>query len=127
MVGRAKYTEMYQAATGPGTLEIFEWVGHDVLANGEGQNHSKYLIADGKAVIVGSFNLDPRSRYLNTESVVVLENASEAAKYTAAFNEGLTTAYSLYVSPEQAKELGVPKDLEDQFKLELLKILNPLL
>jgi phosphatidylserine/phosphatidylglycerophosphate/cardiolipin synthase-like enzyme len=40
-------------------------------------------VIDGRTVIVGSYNLDPRSEHLNTEVAVVLEDPVVAAELKA--------------------------------------------
>jgi phosphatidylserine/phosphatidylglycerophosphate/cardiolipin synthase-like enzyme len=40
--------------------------------------HSKIIVIDGKYSIFGSLNLDPRSVWLNTETIVVIESAEFA-------------------------------------------------
>jgi len=42
--------------------------------------HTKALVADGKTLFVGSYNLDPRSTWLNTEQGVLVENATLAGQ-----------------------------------------------
>ncbi|MBO4480569.1 MAG: phospholipase D family protein [Alphaproteobacteria bacterium] len=42
--------------------------------------HSKTIVFDNKISWIGSFNLDPRSTYYNTENVVVFESAEFARK-----------------------------------------------
>ncbi len=41
--------------------------------------HAKSMVIDGKVAVVGSFNLDPRSANLNTESVTVIYSKEVAA------------------------------------------------
>lgn len=59
-------------------LHLYEWQGHKFHM---GTLHAKYAVFDKKNVIVGSFNLDPRSRNLNSESVLWTENADLAQKF----------------------------------------------
>ena len=40
--------------------------------------HAKSMVVDGKISVVGSFNLDPRSAHLNTESVTIIHSADVA-------------------------------------------------
>ena len=40
--------------------------------------HAKSMVVDGQIAVVGSFNLDPRSANLNTESVAILHSAPVA-------------------------------------------------
>ncbi len=42
--------------------------------------HSKTIVFDDKISWIGSFNLDPRSAYYNTENVVIFESSEFAAK-----------------------------------------------
>jgi len=42
--------------------------------------HTKALVADGRSLFVGSYNLDPRSTWLNTEQGVLVEDATLAAQ-----------------------------------------------
>jgi phosphatidylserine/phosphatidylglycerophosphate/cardiolipin synthase-like enzyme len=40
--------------------------------------HAKSMVVDGQIAVVGSFNLDPRSANLNTESVAILHSVPVA-------------------------------------------------
>lgn len=51
--------------------------------------HAKTFAMDGQRVFVGSFNLDPRSAALNTESGLVIDSVPMAAQIAAAFAEQL--------------------------------------
>jgi putative cardiolipin synthase len=62
--------------------------------------HSKIAIVDRTRAFVGSFNLDPRSLYLNTEMGLVVESPELAAAMSAGIGESLTDiAYQLELSP----------------------------
>ena len=50
------------------------WTGEDSVAN----LHSKGAVIDGRYVIVGSFNTDPRSLWLNTEVVLLVHSEALA-------------------------------------------------
>jgi putative cardiolipin synthase len=47
--------------------------------------HTKALAVDRTALFVGSYNLDPRSTWLNCEQGVLVENAALAAQLEAIF------------------------------------------
>jgi len=47
--------------------------------------HTKALAVDGKTIFVGSYNLDPRSTWLNCEQGVLVENATLANQLEAIF------------------------------------------
>lgn len=52
--------------------------------------HAKTFSVDRSRVFVGSFNLDPRSRSLNTEMGVVIESPTLANMLSGAFDRGIT-------------------------------------
>jgi putative cardiolipin synthase len=52
--------------------------------------HTKAFLIDRKALFIGSFNFDPRSAYLNTESGIILESEELAREFAAAVNTALT-------------------------------------
>jgi len=56
--------------------------------------HAKVVIVDRSTLIVGSMNLDPRSRMLNTEVAVRIENPVMGEELSALFDEA--------VSPDQS-------------------------
>jgi cardiolipin synthase C len=47
--------------------------------------HTKALAADGNVLFVGSYNLDPRSTWLNCEQGVLVEDAALAAQLSGIF------------------------------------------
>lgn len=66
--------------------------------------HAKAVVVDRKVVLIGSMNLDPRSRQSNTELAVLIESAALGDQIGALFEDA--------VSPEQAfsVELATPGD-----------------
>lgn len=60
-------SELRPSVTGSGTLQR-------VLSSGVSL-HAKAIMLDGKAVLIGSMNLDPRSRLSNTEVAVLIDSA----------------------------------------------------
>ena len=83
IVGRDYYDDMLAVNEEPavrscdgGGVQIWEWQGRRPGATGptEGTIHAKYAVFDRRVSIVGSYNLDPRSRGLNNETVIVFEN-----------------------------------------------------
>lgn len=58
--------------------------------------HSKVAVVDGERLFIGSFNLDPRSLYLNTEMGMVVESAQLAETIATDIAGALSkTAYKL--------------------------------
>ena len=53
----------------------------------EGTIHAKYAVFDRRISIVGSYNMDPRSRTLNSESAIVFENENLSRQLADMFYE----------------------------------------
>jgi len=49
--------------------------------------HAKAVVVDGKSVLIGSMNLDPRSRQSNTEVALLINSSTLAEQLTTLFNE----------------------------------------
>jgi phosphatidylserine/phosphatidylglycerophosphate/cardiolipin synthase-like enzyme len=101
-------------------VELWEYQGPESL-------HAKAAVIDGETVIVGSFNLDPRSESLNTELAVVMRDAETARSLLATMDEHLTRAVRIDERgwPEGASEPypGVPR--KKVAKLRLYRLLTP--
>ena len=54
--------------------------------------HAKSMVVDGKIAVVGSFNLDPRSANLNTESVTVIHSEEVAQHLLKRLDEEMGSA-----------------------------------
>jgi putative cardiolipin synthase len=54
-------------------VELREYKGPDVL-------HGKSIVIDGRIALVGSYNLDPRSHFLNAEAMCLIEDAEIARR-----------------------------------------------
>ena len=83
IVGRRYYEEILAVNNEPaiqscdgGGVQIWEWQGRRTGAAGrtDGTIHAKYAVFDRRVSLVGSYNLDPRSRSLNSETAIVFEN-----------------------------------------------------
>lgn len=63
-------------------IELYEYFGSDCL-------HSKSFVIDDEISIIGSFNLDPRSQNLNTETMGVFYHSELSKLLTDGMNENL--------------------------------------
>jgi len=102
-----------QGATDGRGITIREWQGAPF---GEGTLHAKMGIFDGVEAIVGSYNLDPRSERLNSETAIALRSDALAG----ALERWFTTEYvakSAAITPEQAAEFRRPDDADRMFEL----------
>jgi len=94
-----------------GSVQIWEWYGwrYDQAQQTEGTIHAKYAVFDRRYWLVGSFNLDPRSEKLNSETAVVFESDILSAELAEIFYEN-DLAYSRKITPEDANEFNEPTD-----------------
>jgi putative cardiolipin synthase len=78
--------EVYELRPDSGYLKK-DWASE--LGSSRAALHSKVLVLDRERTFIGSYNLDPRSAYINTE-IAVLINSEELAEMIAEFmDEGV--------------------------------------
>jgi putative cardiolipin synthase len=126
LVGRGYYKELLAvndtaevaACNRPDAgLRIWEWVGQgpDEAERNQGTMHSKFAVIDGQRGLVGSYNLDPRSERLNSETALVFLQPDLAGQLRSTFlNSDLT--YGREVTPEQAAEFESPASVIERFR-----------
>ncbi len=51
--------------------------------------HTKALVVDGQVSVIGSYNMDPRSKYINTETCVIIHSPVFAARLSAYLRQDL--------------------------------------
>jgi phosphatidylserine/phosphatidylglycerophosphate/cardiolipin synthase-like enzyme len=73
---------------------------------------------DRRRSLVGSYNLDPRSEKLNSESAIVVEQAELSGQLARKVLEH-DLKYSRKVTPEIAAEFADPKDVIYYFRKEI--------
>ncbi|MBW2458940.1 MAG: phosphatidylserine/phosphatidylglycerophosphate/cardiolipin synthase family protein [Deltaproteobacteria bacterium] len=94
-------------------LEIYEWSGAPF---DEGTLHAKFMVTDGTEAIVGSYNLDPRSERLNSETALALRSDVIGGKLQHRFEKELLPK-ATRITMEQAKSFRKPKGLDAKFEL----------
>jgi putative cardiolipin synthase len=117
MVGRSYYKKILvinedtAAKKSDGSVQIWEWYGwrYDQAQPTEGTIHAKYAVFDRRYSLVGSYNLDPRSEKLNSETAVVFESDILSTELAQIFYEN-DLAYSRRVTPKDAREYDDPTD-----------------
>jgi len=63
--------------------------------------HAKTFEIDGEKIFIGSYNVDQRSRNLNTEMGVVVESPTMAQQLAASFKQNMTDrAYQVKLAPD---------------------------
>jgi phosphatidylserine/phosphatidylglycerophosphate/cardiolipin synthase-like enzyme len=126
LVGRGYYKDLLAVNDSPEVaacanpeagLRIWEWVGQaaDEATRGQGTMHSKYAVVDGTRSLVGSYNLDPRSERLNSETAVVFLQPELSSALRSAFLDG-DLRYGREVSAEQAAQFEAPASVVERFR-----------
>jgi putative cardiolipin synthase len=134
MVGRSYYREILtvnedlSAKKSGGSVQIWEWYGqrYDQAHQTEGTIHAKYAVFDRRYALVGSYNLDPRSEKLNSETAVVFESDILSDGLAQIFYEN-DLAFSRRVTPEAANEFKEPTDVLYRLRKEFGGLFEPLL
>jgi phosphatidylserine/phosphatidylglycerophosphate/cardiolipin synthase-like enzyme len=80
--------------------------------------HSKFAVFDRRRSLVGSYNLDPRSEKLNSESALVVEQAELSGQLARKVLEQ-DLKYSRKVTPERAAEFADPGEVIYRFRQEI--------
>jgi len=128
MVGRGYYKSLLAINDRPAVkacknpdagVRIWEWVGQSSEETGpsQGTMHSKFAVVDGRRSLVGSYNLDPRSEKLNSESAIVFEQVELSQTLRTLFYEN-DLKYSREVTPEIAAEYADPQEVIYRFRKE---------
>ncbi len=69
--------------------------------------HSKTIVFDDKISWIGSFNLDPRSTYYNTENVAIFESAEFATKLRNMIIEDTETSWHVTIDENKTTWMGL--------------------
>lgn len=101
-------------------IELWEYAGPESL-------HSKSAVIDGKVILIGSYNLDPRSERLNTEIAVVVEDRDLAVDLEASMERNLRSSWR--IGPD-GKPLGQERrypgvGLCKRIKVRLIRLILP--
>lgn len=94
-------------------VKIHEWIGP---AAGEGTLHAKMALFDERELIVGSYNLDPRSERLNSETAIAIRDPGMVAELARRFREEMLPL-SEPITFAQATSFENPPELASKFEL----------
>jgi putative cardiolipin synthase len=67
-------------------IDLREYKGPNML-------HAKSMVIDGRTVLIGSYNVDPRSQNLNAEAMCIAEDEEAARELTASIDEHVQNAW----------------------------------
>lgn len=110
-------TAQVKACPDPGAgVELWEWTGRAPGAARRTQSlmHAKFAVIDRRLSLVGSYNLDPRSERLNSESAIVFESAPLAEQLAQTFLER-DLATSRRISAAEAAAFERPAKVLQRF------------
>jgi cardiolipin synthase C len=118
LVGRGYYKDLLAVNESPEVrscrnpdagLRIWEWVGQapEEPQRRQGTMHSKFAVFDAERGLVGSYNLDPRSEKLNSETAVVFLQPELARQLRRKLLDD-DLRYAREVTPGQAAEFEAP-------------------
>jgi phosphatidylserine/phosphatidylglycerophosphate/cardiolipin synthase-like enzyme len=80
--------------------------------------HSKFAVIDGARSLVGSYNLDPRSEQLNSESALVFLQPELSGELRARLLDD-DLQYAREVTPELAASFDAPASVVERFRKSL--------
>ena len=83
------------------TMEQLRW--SSVSEESHAGLHTKAMVVDRRYVVIGSYNLDPRSADINTELALLIDSPGFAEKVTEVFDEGAKPENSYRVTLEGRK------------------------
>jgi putative cardiolipin synthase len=84
------------------TMDRLRWSGLPSLKSRAGL-HAKAMVVDRRYVVVGSYNLDPRSADINTELALLVDSPAFAEMVAEFFDEGVKPGNSYRVTLEQGR------------------------
>ena len=82
----------YRGSMAKAGVDFHEYKGPDCL-------HGKVIIIDGRVSMVGSYNIDPRSEYLNTEVMAVADNEELARGLQRLIERHIANAWTIQTAP----------------------------
>lgn len=80
-------------------IDLREYRGPDAL-------HAKTAVIDGRTVVIGSYNIDPRSENLNTEVLCVTEDRKTACDVLASVDSHLAHAWTVGARSERPAKVS---------------------
>lgn len=146
-IGYARYREqllrngieLYELVSDPSNLRAALGMGSTGSAMPQSERmmlHSKMLVLDGRLTVVGSMNLDQRSKLQNTEIAVLVRSRKLAAETTELVEKGLQRAAwhvvlqdgaLLWKAPQDSDLKDATTDPDTSLPLRMmLKIIAPL-
>jgi phosphatidylserine/phosphatidylglycerophosphate/cardiolipin synthase-like enzyme len=124
LLGRAHYKDLLAinarvkgCPNADAGVEIWEWLGKAPAdaKQTQGLMHAKFAVVDREISLVGSYNLDPRSERLNSETAIVYESPTLGAQLARTFLER-DLATSRRITAEEASAFESPASVRRRFQ-----------
>ena len=96
--------ELHELRPDPEVLEIFKQT-HDRVAESHAGLHSKAFVVDRRLTMIGSYNMDPRSRIWNSEIGLLIDSEEFADKVLEIMETDLDPANSYRVTLDEKGKL----------------------
>jgi putative cardiolipin synthase len=96
--------ELYELRADAGLVAHYEGL-HQRAADSHAGLHTKAILVDGSTSIVGSYNMDPRSRIWNSEIGLVIRGEEFGATLQARMEEEFDSAYAYRVTLNEKGKL----------------------
>jgi putative cardiolipin synthase len=96
--------ELYELRPDPEILEHFKQ-SHDRVAESHAGLHTKAFVVDRRLSMIGSYNMDPRSRIWNSEIGLLIDSEEFAAKVLEIMETDLDPANSYRVTLDENRNL----------------------
>src|SRR6185295_6197007 len=90
------------------TVQYLRWSGPS--AGSRAGLHAKAMVVDRRYVVVGSYNLDPRSADINTELALLVDSPRFAEMIAEFFEEGVKPENSYHVTLDHGRLLWTTSD-----------------
>jgi putative cardiolipin synthase len=101
-------------------VDLWEFNGPDTL-------HAKSAVLDDKIALIGSFNIDPRSQHLNTETAVAIRDSTTARQLRNNIEAHKHICTHITADQPIAREQAASKSPLQRLKVSIFKALLPLL
>lgn len=96
---------------------------------GPGSTHAKSSIFDEEISVIGTFNMDPRSTYINTESMVIIDSEAFAEELKGAIAQDFERSLEVDADDNYVETEGLeasPLSLPRRILIRLLSFLTPI-
>jgi cardiolipin synthase C len=101
-------------------VDLWEYNGPDTL-------HAKSAVLDDRVAVIGSFNIDPRSQHLNTETAVAINDRETARQLLRNINAHKAACTRITLHRLDAANEAAKMPAGKRFKVSVMKALLPLL